>query len=590
MGNITKKELGAILHADGTADFYVWAPFAKQVALLGSFNGWKPQPMKSEEGYWSAHIDEAEAGQEYKFAITTQAGEELSKNDPYSFQILSAEGDSVLVDTTFEWGDDDDSFEPIPFNQQIIYELHIGTFCRPDASQSGTFATATEKLDYLADLGINMIEIMPINSMFMDRGWGYAPAYLYSIESLYGGRREFLEFVKAAHSRGIGVILDVVYNHFGPNDIDLWRFDGWYENDKGGIYFYNDWRSSTAWGETRPDYGRPEVREYILGTINMWLNDCHVDGLRFDSTIYIRNVVGHDNDPQNDIADGWRLLSEATTRAHEAKPTATLIAEDTGSNASITKPVSEGGTGFSTQWEVSFPGALRAALSSSDDGKRDLSAVQGALTHRYNTSVYERVIYSDSHDSAHEMRLNEEIAPDDGATLYARRRMLIASALVLTAPGMPMLFQGQEFMENGGFNDWHALDWKRAETFAGILTAHKHLIALRKNAYHHTKGLLGQSINIIHLDNQNHIMAYHRWDKGGPEDDVVIVINFANTDQQNYKLPLPKDGKWLVRWNSDWKGYSDDFTDLTFDSVNAEQASGTISIAPYTVLILSQQS
>ena len=137
----------------------------------------------------------------------------------------------------------------------MIYELHVGSFTAPDGGL-GTFASLTDKLDHLVELGVNAVELMPVMEFAGDRSWGYNPAHLFAVESSYGGPDALKRFVRTCHQRGIAVIIDVVYNHFGPSDLDLWQFDGWSENDKGGIYFYNDWRSSTPWGDARPDYGR----------------------------------------------------------------------------------------------------------------------------------------------------------------------------------------------------------------------------------------------------------------------------------------------------------------------------------------------
>lgn len=584
-----KKDVGAILHHRGNATFRVWAPFAKSVALIGSCNNWQPAPMVSEgDGYWSVEVKKAEAGQEYKFVIETGSGQ-LVKNDPRSLQVTTSAGNSVLVDTTFDWGDD--LFVAPPFDEQVLYELHIGTFNREDPSTPGTFETAIDRLDHLADVGVNMVELMPINSMSMDRGWGYATEYIYAIESLYGGRRGFLEFVKAAHRRGIGVVLDVVYNHFGPNaNMDLWRFDGWQEDNKGGIYFYNDWRSATPWGDTRPDFGRPEVQHYILDTIRMWMQDCRLDGLRVDSTIYIRNVMGRNNDPEHDLPEGWHMMQQITSVARKINPRALLVAEDSSGNNAITSPKQDGGAGFSAQWEVGFPSILRSALAGTEDANRNLTAICSALTGRYNGDAFQRVVYSDSHDSAANggARLNEEISPGNSGSVFARRRSLLASAIVLTAPGIPMLFQGQEMMEGGSFNDWQALDWEKTERFAGIVLAHRHLIALRKNAYGHTRGLQGQNISIMHLNEESKLLAYHRWHNGGPGDDVLVIMNFANRTQKDYAVNVPRDGRWIVRFNSDWKGYSSDFKDTALQDVVVQNGTGIITIAPYSILILSQ--
>ncbi len=137
------------------------------------------------------------------------------------------------------------------------------------------------KLPYLCDLGVNAVEIMPPMEFAGGYSWGYNPANLFAIEREYGGPSGFKAFVAAAHAQGIAVIFDVVYNHFGPSDLDLWQFDGWSENGKGGVYFYNDGRSWTPWGDTRPDYGRSEVRQFIRDNALLWLERYRVDGLRW---------------------------------------------------------------------------------------------------------------------------------------------------------------------------------------------------------------------------------------------------------------------------------------------------------------------
>ena len=585
----SKKNVGAVAHKTGV-DFCVWAPFATGVAVTGTFNNWQAVPLKCDgDGYWSLTVKGAEAGQEYKFIIMN-GDHVLYKNDPRALQVTTTDGNSVIVATDFDWGND----EPRPFTQNasVVYELHIGTFNRPDPATSGTFESAIERLDHLAELGVTTIEVMPVGSMPMDRGWGYAIDYLFSVESLYGGRHGFMEFVKAAHARGMAVILDVVYNHFGPDDnLNLWQFDGWSENDKGGIYFYNDWRSSTPWGETRPDYGREEVRQFLLDNASMWLTDFHLDGLRVDSTIFIRNVKGNNDDPGNDLAEGWQLLQSLTTMARKINPDAVLLAEDVGTNEYITKSAHEGGAGFGAQWQVDLPSTIRSALSAVNDSDRNIHAIADQLGKRFNGDAFKRVVYSDSHDSAANngaKRLNEEISPGQPASVYARHRSLLAAGLTLTIPGIPMLLQGEEFLQGGSFNDWQALQWDNAEQFKGIVEAHKHLIALRKNQHGNTAGLLGQSVNILHVDDEAKVLAYHRWDQGGPKDDVVIIFNFTNKKLSDYRVTFPRTGTWQVRFNSSWKGYSQDFKEVNVSEVQVDSHTGSLTLPPYSVLILSQ--
>jgi 1,4-alpha-glucan branching enzyme len=427
----------------------------------------------------------------------------------------------------------------------------------------------------------------------MDRGWGYAIDYIFAVESLYGGRHGFLQFVKAAHERGIGVILDVVYNHFGPDQsLDLWQFDGWQADGKGGIYFYNDWRAETPWGNTRPDFGRQEVQQYILDNVKMWMHDCRVDGLRVDSTIFIRNAKGYNNDPSTDLPEGWHLLQRINTVAKKINPSAITIAEDVADNEYIGKPVHDGGAGFSSQWELGFPQSLRDALHASEPSAINLTAICSELTRRYNNDAFQRVIFTDSHDSAANgsARLNEVIAPGKADALFARRQSLLAAVLLLTAPGIPMIFQGQEFMQDGAFNDWEALDWARAERHTGIVEAYRHLIALRRNLHGVSAGLAGRDINLMHVDENNKVIAYHRWNSGGARDDVIVVINFGNRMHENYMMSLPRNGTWKVRFNSTWKGYSKDFQGVTVPDVVVDNGGGSLVLPPSSAIILSQDS
>ncbi len=577
-----KKDVGAVFR-NNSVSFRVWAPFADNVSVKGHFSNWQPIAMKNEgDGYWHVVIKNAQAGQEYKYDITN-GNRTLTRNDPRALHFTTTSGNSVITRETFDW--ENDAFIPPPIQEQIIYELHVGTFNRKDPAISGTFATVIEKLDYLQSLGINMIELMPISSMLMDRGWGYAIDYIFAIETLYGGRHEFLNLVKEAHKRGIGIIVDVVYNHFGPDEsLDLWQFDGWHQDDKGGIYFYNDWRAETPWGTTRPDYGREEVRQYILDNVTMWLNDCHVDGLRFDSTIFIRNVQGHNNDPGTDLPEAWQMLQQINTIAKKIKPSSLLIAEDIADNDYITKPTHEGGTGFDAQWELGVPHAIREALY---PNSINLAALCGELTRRYNNDAFQRIVFSDSHDTAANDGARRLVSEVSGEQL-ALDKALIASAIVMTMPGVPMLFQGQEFAEEGSFNDWQQLDWLKADKQGGLIHAHAELISMRRNRHDTTAGLCAENINISHLDENNNVLAYHRWQYGGAKDDVMVIINFEATYHPAYDLGFPRNGTWQVRFNSTANEYI--ATGKVYDVGDAivENGSSTIAIPPRSVLIFSQ--
>lgn len=589
MAHQIKKDLGVILHKN-TAEFRVWAPFARAVSIGGTFTPNGRLAMQREDGgYWAIIVKGVEPGHEYKYYIETNDGRILEKNDPRARAITSSDnGFSVVVDDTFDWKDD--SYTPPPAAQQVIYELHIGTFHRLDAATPGTFDTAITKLDYLKNLGVTTVEVMPITSMAYSNGWGYAPNYIYSTESMLGGRYGFMTFIKACHERNMGVILDVVYNHF-YGDTDLWQFDGWSENNRGGIYFYNDARGDTPWGG-RPDYGRPEVRQFILDNITMWLTEYHLDGLRIDSTIYMRNTEGHDNDPLHDIPDAWYLLQDIVELAHKINPHALIVAEDCANSAFITKQRIESGCGFDTQWELGFPHTLRDGLGLTPNVTSTLTGIRYELERQYNGNAFEKVIFSDSHDTAANgsVRLNDAANPRDPTSLAARQKSLVAAAITYTAPGIPMLLQGAEFLQGGAFNDWQALEWKHTETHASFVQAHTHLIRLRHNAYGNTAGLLGQHTSIFHQDDNNHVIGYRRWDQGGPKDETVVIANFSNNALNDYRLSLPSAGKWYVRFNSTWHGYGQDFPETIIHVIETQDGNNaSIQLAPYMVIVASQE-
>lgn len=591
MGTYIDKRPGAFVHDDGV-DFCVWAPFAKEVAVLLTveFDSIEIPMTVDKDGYWHVKDTDAKPGQTYKFKITSEQGEVLERNDPYAKQLTDSDnGLSVIVDYSFDWGEHG-TFKPAPKETSIIYELHIGTFNKPDASTIGTFASAIEKLDYLVDLGVTHIELMPVTSMAKSHGWGYAPNYIFSVENSYGGRRGLLEFVKACHEKGIGVILDVVYNHFFK-ETDLWQYDGWNENDRGGIYFYNDIRGDTPWGG-RPDYGRPEVRQFLLDNVAMWFTDFRMDGLRVDSTIFMRTTNGDNNNPDEAIPDAWTLLSEMTSLARKINPNALLIAEDNSTKPELVASSEENGAGFDAQWEVGFPNVLRQALGvTGAEGQQRLEGVIYELAHTYTGRATDRIIFSDSHDTAANgsARLNEVVTNGNAGASLGRKAELLANGITLTAPGIPMLLQGAEFNQKGTFNDWQMLEWEHTEQFAGIVEAHRHLLALRRDMYENAKGLTSSNVDVYHQDSDNTVIAYRRWENGGVNDDIVVIANFSDARLDNYQLPMPSHGEWSVRFNSSWKGYSPEFSETTVPHMLVDtHQTITVDLSDYNLLILGK--
>ena len=592
--------MGAVPYSGGVT-FRVWAPDATAVAVTGDFNGWAAggTPLASEPGgTWSADIPGADPDQAYQYLIAT-ASVTLTRVDPYARQVIDDDtGDAakavIYDEAAFGW--EEGSYSSPGWTELVIYELHVGSFGESVGETVGTLADATTKLSYLQELGVNAVELLPLAAFKGAISWGYNPGVPFAVEQAYGGPDGLKTFVQAAHAHGIAVILDVVYNHFGPDDSILWDFDGSGSAWPGGIYFYGDNRAQTPWG-SRPDYGRVEVRQYLVNNAMAWLQDYRLDGLRLDATEYIRNISGN-GDPFQDIPDGWRLLQQINDAVDGSQPWKITIAEDMQGNDWITRPTGQQGAGFDAQWDAAFLQQVRGVLEQVQDTDRDMGAIQAALENRYAASAFARVVFTESHDADGNgrTRVPTEIDPADPSSWWSKKRSTLGGVLVLTAPGIPMLFQGQEFLEQQPFvQDPGPLDWSNTSTYAGIVQLYRDLIHLRRDWQATTQGLRGEGCNVFHVNNEAKVVAFHRFDQGGPGDDVIVALNFASAGYSSYLIGLPRPGTWRVRFNSDWSGYDPSFggwasydTTATATPQDGLAYSGAIGLGPYTAVILSQ--
>jgi 1,4-alpha-glucan branching enzyme len=582
--------LGAIVH-DGGVTFRVWAPHADAASVIGDFNHWDPSanPLARESGgMFAGEVTGAHPGQAYLYHLTNVQGT-FDKADPRAEQMTDARGKSLIVDLAARsW--QSAPFDAPPPSGAVIYEMHIGTF-NADAQQlPGTFRSAIARLDHVQALGANMVELMPIAEFGTTTSWGYNPSCLFAPESSYGAPEDLQAFVDEAHTRGIGVILDVVHNHYKPNDASLRCFDGDCLG-ANGIYFYTDAaRKDTPWGP-RPDYGRPEVRAFIEDNTLFWLERYRVDGFRWDSTINIRAV----NEAPN--RDGTDMLAALNARARAQFPRAIFVAEDFRNNDRVTDPTVNGGLGFSSQWDGDFFHPVDGAITAADDAARSMAAIAGAITHRLSGRSTARVVYTESHDEVAngKARIPQMISPEDTGSWAARKRSTLGAAIVFTSPGMPMIFMGQEFLENGSFSDHVPLDWSKASSHAGIVQLYVDLIRLRRNLDGRTKGLTGEGVSVHHLNEGAKVIGYRRWQNHGPGDDVVVLANFGARNFTSYLVGVPSPGPWQVRFNSDLTAYADDYQTAALATVSASvQArdglpfTADLALPPYSVLILSE--
>jgi 1,4-alpha-glucan branching enzyme len=606
--------LGATLHKDGTTTFRVWAPFVDSVAV--KINGAAPVPLTREPGHadpadttWTVTVPRTKAGDQYRYAIQS-GGVTREFNDPRAQQLTGFDPpngfglpgndnkpNSVIVDPNFNMP----AFSEPTFNTMVIYELHIGTF-------GGTFSGAVQKLDYLKNLGVNAVEVLPINQnpLFSDHNpadhdWGYDPVQLFAIKSKYGTPQDFKEFVKQCHLRRIAVIVDVVYNHLIDNNL-LNGFDGAViPQIPAGIYLYGGDRARTTFGP-RPDYGRPQVRQYIVDSALLLLRGYGVDGLRLDDTIDIR-TFGSSRQVNNEGVELLQEINSAYRNTDPKQPGKITIAEDLQSSGNVTLQTGPAGLEFNSQWDDTLVNTMRGVVTQVDDSARDIGAVKGALEKRIGSDAFSRVVYSEDHDQVGhppgQSRLPAMIDVRNPESIFAKKRSTLAAAIALTAPGIPMIFQGQEMLDTRafGFKTPTNVDFSRAgdPKFKGIVQMYRDLIALRRNVAGKTRGLTGQNLNVFHSDNGNKTLAYHRWENGGPGDDVVVAANFSNVPMPDLNVGLPRQGQWHVRFNSGASVYDPAFVNGNSSDTTANPGgkdglnfNGNVGIGPYSVVILSQ--
>ena len=407
----------------------VWAPFAERVEL--DAEGRREEMAQAGGGWWSGR--DLPPGTDYGFVL--DGGDVLP--DPRSpWQPHGVHGLSRTVDHgAFAWHDE--GWRPHPLADSVVYELHVGTF-----TPEGTFDAAVTRLPYLRGLGVDHVEVLPVNAFSGEHGWGYDGVDLFAAHEPYGGPDGFKRFVDAAHAHGIGVVLDVVYNHLGPAGDYLGRF---------GPYFTERYR--TPWGPAvnYDDAGSDEVRAFVVDNALMWLRDYHCDGLRLDAVHAV-----HDQ-------SATHILQELTDAVAELDSRKFVIAESDLNDPRVVSPHHVNGLGCDAQWSDDFHHALHAALTGERDGYyadfgalEDVAkALRGAFVYDGQHSAYRgrkhgRPVvalpsmaflgYLQNHDQVGNRAFGER-----SSHLLSPGLLKVAAALVLTSPFVPMLFMGEEW-------------------------------------------------------------------------------------------------------------------------------------------------
>jgi maltooligosyltrehalose trehalohydrolase len=434
---------GALLLPEGSCRFRVLAPAAERVELL--LTGRSPVPMEREEfGYWCAEVPGVGPGERYLYRLDGY----LERPDPASrWQPEGVHAPSAVVDPAFPWSDG--GWRGIRLRDYLIYELHVGTF-----TPEGTFDAAARRLPYLRELGVTAVELMPVAQFPGTRNWGYDGVYIYAPQNSYGGPGGLRRFVDAAHHEGLSVVLDVVYNHLGPEGNYLADF---------GPYFASPYR--TPWGEAVNLDGEASdgVREFFIGNALYWLRDFHVDALRLDAVHRI-----FDFGPRPfllELAEAVRSEESATGREYY------LFAEcDTNDARLVRPPAAPGcGFGFDALWSDDFHHALHALLTGERNGyyadfgdpAQLALAFRSGFVYTGQYSRYRRkrhgigteglsgenfVAFSQNHD-----QIGNRPRGDRPAATLPRAKLRLAATMTLLSPFVPLLFMGEEYGETAPF-------------------------------------------------------------------------------------------------------------------------------------------
>ena len=579
--------MGANLVAGG-ATFRVWAPNALAVHVIGEFNGGAPvegnllNPVGG--GHWAGFVDGVEDRHRYMFYVVGQ-GSEGPKRDPYARELETPFPAGCIVrKTDFPWHET--GFATPPFHELVIYQLHVGTFHSPNLpARSGTFLDVALKLPHLAGLGVTAVQLMPVQEFQTRFSLGYngtdyfapemdlavpdadLPGYAdglnallqarglapYAVGDLRGEMNQLKALVDLCHVHGLAVLLDVVYNHAGGDfgDQSIYFFDR--QDTAGGngssLYF-------TAVGHAGGlvfDFGKPEVRAFLIDNAKFFLDEYRMDGFRYDQV----SVIDHDGAPH-----GWSFCQDLTSTLRAHRPGTFDKAEYWGVNPWIVKPVAEGGAGFDSSLTDGLRIALRDVIGSAahpDARPLGMRALADSLWPAGFAEHWQFVQGPENHDIVYQGR-EQRIArlghPDDPRSWYGRSRARVATGISLAAPGIPMLFMGQEFLEADPWSDnfgdqphllisWQALD-------GGDRQMHDHLrfvrdlLAVRRQH----PGLRGQGFRPVWASDEDRVLAFHRWVPGAGHD-VMVVVNLSTDDRYGYRIGFPGGGEWREVFNSD---------------------------------------
>ncbi|WP_262245421.1 1,4-alpha-glucan branching protein GlgB [Parapedobacter soli] len=558
---------------DGTAGTYfaVWAPNAESVSVIGNFNGWNPYSHTllvrwDGSGIWEGFIPAVGIGELYKYHIRSYQGDTVEKADPFAVQCeLPPKTASVVSTTWYEWDDDDwmqVRHEHNGLNKPVaVYELHLGSWIRSpeDPSRVLGYRDIAEKLvHYIKEAGFTHVELMPIMEHPYYPSWGYQITGYFAASSRYGSPQDLMYLIEELHRNGIGVILDWVPSHFPGDAHGLYRFDGThlYEHQDPRQGFHPDWGSYIF------NYGRNEVRSFLISNAVFWLDRYHVDGMRVDavaSMLYLDYSRKEGEWVPNEYGGRENLqaisfLKELNEAVYGYFPDVQTIAEESTSWPGVSRPVYSGGLGFGMKWMM---GWMHDTLEYFGRDPLYRQHHHGQVTFSMLYAFHENFMLPLSHDEVvHGKGPMVYKMPGDEWQQFANLRTLYL--YMYTHPGTKLLFMGCEFGQTTEWNcnqslDWHLMQYEPHQGMFELVKALNHLYRGEPALYEHSFSPEGFEW-IEAGDSSNTVLAYAR--KGvRREDDLLIILNLTPVVRYSYRCGLPSEGEWTVLLNSDDRNY-----------------------------------
>ena len=519
-------------------EFKLFAPYNEKATLKGCFSEWSEISMqRDEQGYFRTSVDLEDGVYQYKFRVQSQSyfhepDEWVEVCDPYATDIDDPSQNSVVrikdgkkIIDTYAWQHDD---KPLPGNDElVIYELFVGGFSggESDKKERGRFKDVIDKLDYLSELGINAVELMPIQEYPGNKYWGYNPRHYFAVESSYGSTEDLKRLIDECHGRGMRVLMDCIFNH-GDTETPLTKinFDYWFTREATDPEY--NWGPEFDYDRYDENLDIKPAWEFVGDVVRFWIEEYHIDGIRYDAGKQIAN------------RDFMSWISQQAKQAAAMKPfynTVEYIPED--------PDIAGYGKPMDACWHESFYQQVLKHVCGDDFDLNGLKETVDCQQQGYEGTT-SAINYISCHDHKYTMAElgDRHIFADE-----AFKRAKLGAVLLMTAVGIPLVWMGNEFGEYNPEEEI-AIDWTLLENDSNqnLRGYYQGLINLRKNNH----ALRTNNIDFFHEDPESKVLAYTRWNDEGSR--VVVVINFSGDFLEGYAIALPHEGTWH-EWTKDYQ-------------------------------------